>query len=59
MIQTSGEDAEAIKADNARWDALFAATPEDTFDDLIKESLEEDTAGLTDEWNPETDPERS
>ncbi|MHB8630243.1 MAG: hypothetical protein ACYDBJ_29200 [Aggregatilineales bacterium] len=49
-------DAEAEAADDALWDEQFANSP-DTLDFLAREAREEHYAGLTDDFDPDTDPD--
>ncbi len=49
-------DAETEAAEDALWDEQFANSP-DTLDFLAREAREEYYAGLTDEFDPDTDPD--
>ena len=50
-------DAAVETADEALWQAQFNRSPQ-VIDALIDEALAEDAAGLTDDWDAETDPRR-
>lgn len=54
IIQTI--DAEAEAADDVAWATQFANSP-DTLDFLAREAHEEYAAGLTDDFDPDTDPD--
>ena len=54
IIETIDPEAEA--ADDAQWDEQFANSP-DVLDFLVREAREDYLNGLTDEFDPDTDPD--
>ena len=54
IIETIDPEAEA--EDDARWDEQFAASP-DVLDLLAREARSEYSAGLTDDFDPDDDPD--
>lgn len=51
------EDDADVKADEALWDAQFAATPDSVFEAMIKDVDEAYAAGLIEDFDPDTDPD--